>query len=79
MKLKRLRDSSTAHRFLTGYLALLFLLIFIDPFFHRHTEFVFEKLLFFFPLYGFGSCMLLFGVTKMVSRLFKRDVDYYEQ
>lgn len=79
MKTKWLERSKGVRRILIVFYALLLILFLMDIFIHKHTELFFEKLYFFFPLYGFFSCLVIFGVTKGVTKIIKRGVDYYER
>jgi len=58
---------------------LLFLLFIIEFFVPKHAELFLEGLLFFFPIYGFFSCILVFSAAIIVSKILKRDSDYYER
>ena len=59
------------------YLSLLVLLI-IDFFIHKHPEFPWEGAPDFFAAYGFGSCVLLIFIAKILRLFVKRDEDYYD-
>jgi len=79
MKFKWLGQSTSVRRFVIGYFVLLVFLIFIEFFVHKHAELFLEGLVFFFPVYGFISCILVFSAAKIMSKIIKRDPDYYEQ
>jgi len=79
MKFKWLGKTPMVRRFFMGYLVLLFILFFIDPFISKHGELFWERLILFFPGYGFLSCILMFAVAKMACIILKRDAQYYEQ
>jgi hypothetical protein len=59
------------------YLSLLLLLV-IDFFIHKHPEFPWEEAPDFFAVYGFGSCVLLIFIAKILRLFIKRDENYYE-
>jgi len=79
MKIKWLGKLKEIRLLLIIFYTLLFLLFFIEFFVHKHAELFFEGLLFFFPIYGFFSCILVFGAAKILIKIVKRDPDYYEQ
>lgn len=79
MKFKWFGQSTEVRRLLIGYFVLLLILFFVEFFVHKHAELFLEGLLFFLPVYGFFSCVLVFGAAKIISKIIKRDPDYYEQ
>jgi len=79
MKIKWFEESKRARWFHIAFYALLFLSFLMDTFIYKHAGLFFEKLHFFFPLYGFLSCLVIFGITKGVMKFLKRGSDYYEQ
>ena len=78
MKIMRLGKSKRVRSPLIVFCTLLFLLVLADVFIHKHADLFLEGLLFFFPLYGFVSCVLIFSVAKGIAKILKRDSDYYE-
>jgi len=79
MKIKWLGKSKEIRRLLIIFYSFLFLLFFIEFFVHKHAELFLEGLLFFFPIYGIFSCILVFGAAIIVSKILKRNSDYYER
>ena len=79
MKIKWLGKSKEIRRPLIIFYSFLFLLFFIEFFVHKHAELFLEGLLFFFPIYGIFSCILVFGAAIIVSKILKRNSDYYER
>ena len=65
-------------RFLFIFYGCLALLLAIDPFIHKHSEFAWETVPEFYAAYGFVSCVLLIFVAKLLRILVKRDEDYYD-
>lgn len=55
------------------------LLVALDFVVHRHTEFRWEGLPAFYPLYGFVGCVILVIVAKWMRRFLMRPEDYYDR
>ncbi len=45
---------------------------------HRHVDHPWEALFGFYPLYGFGACVLLVLIAKQMRKLLMRGDDYYD-
>ncbi|GAB2509023.1 hypothetical protein [Microbulbifer agarilyticus] len=56
--------------------ALLFAADFVV---HRHTEFRFEGLPGFYPIYGFVGCVILVFAAKWMRTFLMRPEDYYDK
>ena len=46
---------------------------------HRHGETSIEDLLFFPAIFGFLSCIIIFGIAISLRSLFMKDEDYYDE
>lgn len=55
------------------------LLVALDFVVHRHTEFRWEGLPAFYPLYGFVGCVLLVVVAKWMRKFLMRPENYYDR
>ncbi|MFC6635725.1 hypothetical protein [Microbulbifer taiwanensis] len=55
------------------------LLVAADFVVHRHTEFRWEGLPAFYPLYGFVGCVILVIVAKWMRSFLMRPEDYYDR
>lgn len=55
------------------------LLVALDFIVHRHTEFRWEGLFGFYPLYGFVGCVALVVVAKWMRTFLMRPEDYYDR
>ena len=66
-----------ARKFLVFFYASLVVLLIVDFFIHKHAEFPWEDAPAFFAVYGFGSCVLLIFIAKLLGIFIKRDEDYY--
>lgn len=66
-------------RFLRVFYVCLGVLILIDPFIHKHTEFPWEGAFGFFASYGFASCVLLIFIAKGLRIFLKKDEQYYDR
>lgn len=56
--------------------ALLFAMDFVI---HRHTEFRWESLPGFYPMYGFVGCVILVFAAKWMRTFLMRPEDYYDK
>ena len=65
-------------RFLGIFYISLVVLLIIDFFIHKHTEFPWEGAVNFFAVYGFLSCVLLIFIAKVLRIFIKRDDSYYD-
>ncbi len=45
---------------------------------HRHVDHPWEALFGFYPLYGFGACVLLVLIAKEMRKILMRKDDYYD-
>ena len=61
----------------TFFISLIVLLI-MDFFVHKHSEFPWEGYPDFFAVYGFVSCALLIFLAKILRLFIKRDERYYD-
>ena len=59
-----------------GICILLFALDFVI---HRHTEFRWEGLPGFYPIYGFAGCVILVFAAKWMRTFLMRPQDYYDR
>lgn len=55
------------------------LLLLLDLLIHRHSYHPWEKLIAFYPLYGFLGCVVLVLVAKWMRRFLMRDEAYYDR
>lgn len=55
------------------------LLLVMDVVIHRHVIHPWEKLIGFYPLYGFVGCVVLVLLAKLMRKVLMRDEDFYEQ
>ena len=49
-----------------------------DVFVLRHVDHPWEALFGFYPLYGFGACVLLVLIAKQMRKVLMRKDDYYD-
>jgi hypothetical protein len=63
---------------LIGFYILLGLLLISDLIVHKHATFFWENLPFFFPLFSFVSCIIIFLAARFLGVLLKREEDYYD-
>lgn len=77
-ELKIFDKSQNVKRFLGGFYVSLIILLIIDFFIHKHSEFAWEGIPEFYATYGFVSCVLLIFIAKGLRRLIKRGEDYYD-
>jgi hypothetical protein len=64
-------------RVLYVFYAICALLLVLDVIIHRHTYHPWERLIGFYPLYGFVGCVVLVLVAKWMRTFLMRDEDYY--
>jgi len=50
----------------------------LDLFIHRHEVHAWERLLDFYPLYGFVGIVVLVFIAKLMRRVLMRPEDYYD-
>ena len=50
----------------------------LDLFIHRHEMHAWERLLDFYPLYGFVGIVVLVFIAKLMRRVLMRPEDYYD-
>jgi len=61
------------------FVAITVLLVTIDFFIpHDHTYLVFETIPGFSAVYGFVACVALVLIAKILRKICKRDMDYYD-
>ncbi|MBW2137064.1 MAG: hypothetical protein JRH06_05870 [Deltaproteobacteria bacterium] len=77
VKRKILGESRNPKQFLFGFCCALVVLLIVDLFIHKHGEFSWERAPGFLALYGFGSCVALIFIAKVLRVFIKRDEDYY--
>ena len=46
---------------------------------HRHGETSIENILFFPSIFGFLSCIIIFGIAISIRSLLMKDEDYYDE
>lgn len=61
------------------FYAICALLVAADFVVHRHTEFRWEGLPAFYPLYGFVGCVILVIIAKWMRTFLMRPEDYYDR
>lgn len=61
------------------FFVLLFVLLVLDFFIHKHVEFPWEGAPVFFAVYGFTACVSLVFIAKLLRVLAKRKEDYYKR
>ncbi len=61
------------------FYAICILLVSLDFVVHRHTEFRWEGLPGFYPVYGFVGCVILVFVAKWMRTFLMRPPDYYDR
>ncbi len=54
-------------------------LVALDLFYVKHTEFAFEGWFGFFGVYGFVCCVLLVLIAKELRKIISRPEDYYDR
>ncbi len=64
-------------RLVHGLVAACTILLGLDLLLHRHAEHPWEGMPAFYPLYGFGACVLLVLLAKELRKLLQRGEDYY--
>ena len=62
-----------------GYLALLGLSLLAGRWIHPHGPFGFEQRFGFFALYGFGVCVAMVVLAKVLGIFLKRQAGYYDR
>lgn len=78
-KLKTFDKPGNVNRLLmVFYLSLLVLLV-IDFFIHKHSEFPWEGAPVFYAVYGFAACISVIFIAKLLRLFVKRDEDYYKK
>jgi len=61
------------------FYGICIMLVALDFVVHRHTEFRWEGLPAFYPLYGFVGCVILVFVAKWMRGFLMRPEDYYDR
>lgn len=65
-------------KFLRVFFTLLFVLLVIDFFIHKHGHFPWEGAPEFYATYGFVACVLLVFIAKGLRKVVGREEDYYD-
>lgn len=66
-------------RLLWGFYVCCVILLALDVFIHRHIAHSWERLIGFYPLYGFVGCVVLVLIAKWMRTFLMRSEDYYEK
>ncbi len=61
-----------------GLYAVCALALLLDFVVSRHVDHPWEALFGFYPLYGFGACVLLVLIAKEMRKILMRKDDYYD-
>ncbi len=77
-ELKIFDKPENVKRFLVFFYISLAVLLIIDFFIDKHADFPWEGATNFFAVYGFGSCVLLIFIAKLLRIFIKRDENYYD-
>ncbi len=59
------------------FLCIIFLILELIG--HRHGETSLEDILFFPAIFGFLSCIIIFGIAISLRLLLMKDEDYYDE
>ena len=59
------------------FLCIIFLILELIG--HRHGEASTEDILFFPAIFGFFSCIIIFGIAISLRSLLMKDEDYYDE
>ena len=70
-------NQKNVRRFLLVFYISLGVLLAVDPFIHKHSEYGWETSPGFFAAYGFVSCVMLIFVARVLRYLIMRDEQYY--
>lgn len=68
---------NTIQWILRVFYGLCALLVLVEFIIHRHIEISIEKLLAFYPIYGFVACVILVLIANQMRKILIRDEDYY--
>ena len=61
------------------FIAILAVLVLIDPFIEKHPFFDTERIPAFYAIYGFFSCALIVAISKILGKLWlQKGEDYYD-
>ena len=63
----------------TLVLFLCIIFIILELIGHRHGETSIEDILFFPAIFGFFSCIIIFGIAITLRCLLMKDEDYYDE
>ena len=77
-ELKIFDKPENVRRFLGFFYISLAVLLIVDFFIHKHAYFPWEGEPDFFAAYGFGSCVVLVFIAKLLRIFIKRDENYYD-
>ena len=62
----------------TSVIFLCIIFIILELIGHRHGETSIEDILFFPAIFGFLSCIIIFGIAISLRLLLMKDEDYYD-
>ncbi len=77
-ELKIFDKPENVKRLLGIFYASLVVLLIVDFFIHKHSEFPWEDAPNFFAAYGFVSCVLLIFIAKILRIFIKKRETYYD-
>ena len=63
----------------TSVLFLCIIFLILELIGHRHGENSIENILFFPAIFGFLSCIIIFGIAISLRLLLMKDKDYYDE
>jgi hypothetical protein len=63
----------------TSVLFLCIIFLILELIGHRHGETSLEDILFFPAIFGFLSCIIIFGIAISLRLLLMKDEDYYDE
>ncbi len=76
--LKLFDTKKNINKLLIFFYSCLVLLLIIDPFIPKHADFPWEEAPNFFAAYGFGACVMLIFVARILRIFLKRGEDYFD-
>ncbi len=71
-------DPRNTKRAITALYAICAVALLGDVVVSRHVDHPWEALFGFYPLYGFGACVLLVLIAKQMRKVLMRKDDYYD-
>ena len=63
----------------TSVLIVCIIFLILELIGHRHGETSIEDILFFPAIFGFLSCIIIFGIAISLRSLLMKDEDYYDE